>query len=144
MNLASVSIIVSISTLMLTITGWYVIHLFSKKRDSENKKKEIITTYLINAFRQIDDATNRKDSIKLLNLESAIADIQLFGSVNQIKMAQKIADDVKNNGTAECLELLNELRKDLRQELGLEKADGQWRSLRIVLPKSPQNQQNHL
>ena len=40
----------------------------SQRRDFINKKKEIRISYLIDAFRRIEDASQRRDNDKLLQL----------------------------------------------------------------------------
>ena len=92
----------------------------SQRRDFINKKKEIRISYLIDAFRRIEDASQRRDNDKLLQLESAIADIQLFGTKQQVELSRKFATDFANNRNADAMPLLYNLRDDLRKELNLE------------------------
>lgn len=67
------------------------------------------------------------------NLEKAIADIQLFGTLEQIKLSREFALEFKTTKTAKCDVLLNELRNDLRNELKLEKVtSSDFVSLRIT------------
>ena len=35
---------------LVTIVGWYVFHLYTKKRYRENKRKELIISYLIEVW----------------------------------------------------------------------------------------------
>ena len=105
----------------------------SQRRDFINKKKEIRISYLIDAFRRIEDASQRRDSDKLLQLESAIADIQLFGTKKQVELSRKFAAEFANNCSADTMPLLYDLRDDLRKELNLDAlTDTQWICLRIV------------
>jgi len=64
-------------------------------------------------------------------LESAIADIQLFGSQTQTHLARSFALDFAQNGQANLDSLLESLRTDLRQELKLGPALGKVTYLRI-------------
>jgi hypothetical protein len=54
------------------------------------------------------------------NVESAIEDIQLFGSAAQVAAAQDLARNVAQHGHGLADDLLGLLRDDLRKELQLE------------------------
>lgn len=69
-------------TSLITVVSWSAIHFLSKQRDVLNKKKEIRIRYLIDAFRRLESASNKKVAINK-DLESVMADIQLFGSKNK-------------------------------------------------------------
>ena len=56
-------------------------------------------------------------------MESAIADIQLFGSSRQAALAFEFAQSCAGAEPASALDLLRELRADLRHELGLEQLE---------------------
>jgi hypothetical protein len=106
------------------------------KRDLANKRRELRVRYLIDAYRQLESAGNRSEpSSKWSELESAIADIQLFGTPNQVEMAQRFADEFAESRTASLDELLFGLRDTLRAELQLEKVESQIKYLRITQMK---------
>ncbi len=65
------------------------------------------------------------------DIERAVADIQLFGSPEQIKLVQPFATDLGTKKTAELNGLLASLRDSLRDELGAEPAAGRIVWLRI-------------
>ncbi len=130
----------------VAVIGWFVINDYNVSRDIENKKRELTTEYLINAYRVIetfagssasvlnDPLLASNEDIKRINdLEQAIADIQLFGNSYQRKEIARICEiagkgkEIKINndlvGIAyywESNKLLLNLRKELRKELGLE------------------------
>jgi len=135
--------IIALMTLIITIMGWIILHLLTKRRDSINKKKEIRIKYLIDAWRLLESASNRKNNDRNTNIEIAVADIQLFGSRKQIELAQKIAIDLSRTGTGESLELLKELRTDLRKELKLEKVPDTFRYIRFEEKNSTNNEKKH-
>src|SRR6218665_822827 len=118
-------------TCMLKMVGWYVLHSVARKRDKENKQKELRINYLIEAWRRLEYASNRKGVDTIEYLEKPIADIQLFGTIKQIEIAQKFADSLVNNQEGNLIELLEELRQDLRKELNFEKASLKIKILRI-------------
>lgn len=73
-----------------SILAWYLSSHDLKKQDRDNKRREIRLQYLIDAYRRLESSGNRKlepGSIHAMNLESAIADIQLFGTAKQAKYA---------------------------------------------------------
>lgn len=74
----------------------------------------------------------------LTGLESAIADIQLFGSDRQISLAHKFAGNFVKNKHALLDEFLNGLRCDLRKELRLPATPEKIKHLRII-PGSENN-----
>jgi hypothetical protein len=68
-------------------------------------------------------------------LESAVADIQLFGSPRQVDLVQRFASDFAAKGGASLDELLSDLRTDLRAELSLEAVPEGVVHLRITYDK---------
>lgn len=110
-------------TSLITVFGWYILHKLAKKREQENKKKELRIDYLIDAWQKMEYASNRDINEKefVEYIEKPIASIQLFGTLTQINLAQKIADEIGKNGTASLDSILEELRDDLRNELNLKK-----------------------
>lgn len=131
MDSYNLSLIISVTAIIISVVSWFVLHSLSKKRDFINKKKEIRINYLIEAWRILEDSSNRNDCTKLNNTERAIADIQLFGTKAQINLAQKFTKEMSETNSAECLDLLIELRKELRKELRLEPVDDKFLFLRI-------------
>lgn len=117
-------------TSLITVVSWSAIHFLSKQRDVLNKKKEIRIRYLIDAFRRLESASNKKVAINK-DLESVMADIQLFGSKKQIKLSQKFISEMAENQNSSTLELLESLRDDLREELMLDKVSDKFLFLRI-------------
>jgi hypothetical protein len=111
-----------IITVVITIVGWYIAFYFGKRQDAINKRKEMRINYLIGAYRQLEFSLHR-DSSAIKNMESPIADIQLFGSKKQIKLAQEISKTFANTKSVDVKPLLLDLREDLRNELDLEKVD---------------------
>lgn len=119
-------------TTIIAILGWIVAHRLTAKRDLANKRRELRVKYLIDAYRQLERAGNRLDpSSKWSDLESAIADIQLFGTPKQVEMAKRFADEFAKNRSASLDELLFDLRETLRAELQLEPVESQIKYLRI-------------
>ncbi len=123
---------------ILGVGGWYAVNRLNKSRDIENKKREIKIEYLIKAYRSIQacsgypimDLTQvtEKDIKRTEDLEKAMTDIQLFGSIYQVREAREVCKKAEqtmiDSGSRrfewEANELLLDIRKELRKELLLE------------------------
>jgi len=125
-------------TTIVAIVGWLAVHRLSAARDRANKRRELRVQYLIDAYRKLENAGNRKTSTRdhVDVFESAVADIQLFGSPEQVKLARKFALDFAAQGAAALDPLLNSLRADLRQELQLPSLEETITYLRITNEKN--------
>jgi hypothetical protein len=81
-----------IETITVALGGWYVTHLLTSTRDRSNKRRELRVKYLIDAYRQLEWASNRPFSLATAEkFEAALADIQLFGTPHQVCLAQEFA-----------------------------------------------------
>jgi hypothetical protein len=119
-------------TTIVGILGWIVAHRLTAKRDLANKRRELRVKYLIDAYRQLEGAGNRiESSSKWTELESAIADIQLLGTPEQVEMAKRFAEEFAENRVASLDNLLFDLRETLRAELQLEPVKSKIKYLRI-------------
>jgi len=118
------------------IVGWYVAHGLAMRRDRAAKRRELRVQFLVDAYRRLESVSNRPFRAETGKvLESAIADIQLFGTPNQVRLAQEFAAGYARNHTHPIKQLLTDLRNDLRRELGLPATPEPPRALRIELPK---------
>ncbi|WP_169978295.1 hypothetical protein [Tautonia rosea] len=109
--------LLGLSTAIGAIAGWFVLHILEGRRHRENRRRELITQLLIEAYRRLEGCVERSNP---LDLESAIADIQLFGSRRQVELAQAFAVQFANEGSAILDNVLVSLRDDLHRELRLE------------------------
>jgi hypothetical protein len=89
---------------------------------------------LIEAYRRLATATERKETNAeyVAALDSAIVDVQLFGTPDQIASAQEFAKQLAEHRAAQLTELLASLRDDLREELKLDRVEGPLVVLRPV------------
>lgn len=109
--------------IFLAVAGWLVVDRQNRRRDRENKLRELRTTYLIAAYRDLADGSQRPFAIGspfLRKMESAFADIQLFGSKAQVSMVAVALEEFSKTSRAPLDPLLNDLRNELREELHLE------------------------
>lgn len=113
--------------IQLTVTAFVAVmaswlsHRFSSERDVANERRKMRIQYLLDAYRRLESASNRPaidgDWSKF---ESAVADIQLLGSAQQVRLAREFALNIAKNGTALLDPLIEDLRASLRSELLLE------------------------
>lgn len=119
-------------TALITIVGWFVAHQLNSWRDSINKRREKRIEYLINAYRNLAKAVHHPRVYEISDLvESALSDIQLFGTEEQIQKALIFMKEFTSSEGADLEDLLNSLRVDLRRELKLSKINGKLWWLKI-------------
>lgn len=120
-----------VTALFAAILGGFVAHLLTAQRDRANARRAKRVDYLIEAYRRLEACAQRRWSKResvaaaefqamFSKLESALADIQLFGSASQVKLAQEFARQFAERREATFDDLLQDLRRDLRGELSLE------------------------
>ncbi len=125
--------LVTLFSALVIAIGWIVVHRLSARRDRKNRKEEKITDFLINAYRNIEQACARgpvtSGSKWAEAFECAFADIQLFGSPKQVELVKKIIAEIekktigKTGEATDPRELLANLRHQLRRDLNLEGLD---------------------
>ena len=136
-----VGTIVSLAvTLFVAIGSWAVTNLLASRRDRKNKKRDLQTKYLIEAYRNIESACSRKEVMPYRDgIEKALGDIQLFGSREQVRLVKQIMADIETGSYTDPRALLDNLRQGLRKELELEPLEEKILHFRItgeVLPKN--------
>jgi hypothetical protein len=105
---------------LVAVVGWFAAHQFNVYRNRQNKRRDMIVQYLLEAYRRLEAAANRdKTEEQALAFESAVADIQLLGSSEQISATVKYLRSHASPDGAVIDEVLCLLRNDLRKELGL-------------------------
>jgi ABC-type spermidine/putrescine transport system permease subunit I len=116
------------------LVGVFLTHRFAIQRDREQRRREFVLTYMIEAWRNLDLGSRTDTEIKIRGpmLEKAIADIQLLGGASQITLANQISKEFSSKGTSNTTNLLNELRDGLRKELKLPAAPMKLFFLRIT------------
>lgn len=117
---------------IVAVASWIVGHMFNSRRDAVVNRKEQMTVYLIDAYRKLNCfagvlAINGKGTATLAeNINSAVGDIQLFGTKEQIRLVKEISEHMvarKEVPDQKLVDLLLNLRDSLRAELGLEKIE---------------------
>lgn len=110
---------------LVAVASWFIGSWLSVRRDRATKRRDLRVQYLIEAYRRLASATNRTElDAHLADLDSAMVDIQLFGSAEQIAAAQAFGRYLADHRVADLSELLSSIRNDLRQELRLVPVSG--------------------
>jgi hypothetical protein len=107
-------------TALVAFVGAYFAQALSFRRDRTNKKRDQRISFLIDAYRRLEFVPNRPEITDSKPIESAVADIQLFGTAKQVRLVQKFVSGFAKSKSASLDPILEELRLDLRAELGLE------------------------
>lgn len=119
---------------LIVIIGWFITHYFFQKRDSKNKRKEIVLDFLINSYRTLTNDISDRDLNhyeRQYKFESLISDLQLFGSKKQVELARTIAVEMRTQSNSNLDLLINDLKDSLRKELNLENTDGNVENIRF-------------
>lgn len=111
-------------------------HLFTIRRETAGRRREQRIGYLVAAYRGLSKANNHPRLWEVADdLEQAISDIQLFGTPQQIRLAQHFGEELGKTQAAELDPLLTELRNSLRKELGQKAVPGRVLWLKVERKK---------
>jgi len=92
-------------------------HWMTQSRENRKAKADISLKYRVEAWRKVDSIHGLDKDLTCL--ESAVADVLLFGTDEEIELAKKVAQTAGRKGTTDTTELLVVLRKNIRSDLGL-------------------------
>ncbi len=94
-------------------------HAFTVRRERQNRRQEQRIDYLISVYRAFCKGNNHPRLHEVADdIEQAIADVQLFGTPEQVRLVQQFADELAARQEAPLNDILIELRDSLRVELG--------------------------
>lgn len=119
-----------LTTILAAFLAGVVTYIVARLQYNRQKRKDIITTYLIDVWCDLESCANNKN-YESEKLEQAIAKIQLLGNHNQVTAAVNYSQQMAKEGSGSLNELLDTLRKELRNELSLDKAETSIILLRI-------------
>jgi hypothetical protein len=101
-------------------------NLMTKRREHEKKLAELRIEHLIECWRKIEraasvgvDASQESRNEAYDRIEEAIARIILLGTEREVEIASSVTARLSKNDPEAIVELMNELRSNLRQDLGL-------------------------
>ncbi|BBO59006.1 hypothetical protein [Mycoavidus sp. B2-EB] len=118
---------------LIAIAGWIVTYQLKILRDRKNKQRDLITDYLLDAYRKLESASTRGKLTEnqIANVESAIADIQIFGSEELITAVDKFMEEFVVNKNIDLSGILGLLREDVRSALHLPWTNNALRHFRL-------------
>lgn len=117
--------------ILIAVGGWIANAVHSRRE----KRREVRIQYLLEAYRNLDDAVHRNDPLtdeRADSFERAIADIQLLGNGSQVALADKFCREFASGDGADPGDLLEALRIDLRSELLLPDAEPRTTWMRLT------------
>lgn len=126
-----------VATVVVAALGWVVAHHFTSQKSRNDKKRDLSIEYLANAYRFLTTEVVQRDisNEAWTKLENVIADIQLFGSPEQVMLVKQLVECIVQGGEFEMDPLINSLRKELRKQLGLEAVSGNVKWFRYTPKK---------
>jgi hypothetical protein len=133
----TVSLLLSIlsSSFVAGIAGAYLGHWLTFRREKRIRLQEQRIQYLVQAFRAFSRANHHPRLYEVADdLEQAVADIQLLGSPELIRLAQVFSEDFAKKEEASLDDIIFTIRRELRQELGEQPVTGKIIWLRIGRP----------
>ena len=115
-----------IITALVAVLSWVVGHYLTSEKSRNDKKRDLSIEYLTDAYKFLATEIVLKhiSDENWVKLEGVIANIQLFGSPEQIVLAKELANSIAQGGEFRLDALINSLRKDLRKQLGLKMVPG--------------------
>ncbi|SDZ08026.1 hypothetical protein SAMN05421881_11303 [Nitrosomonas halophila] len=127
----------NIITVLVALFGWLFVHWLSKSREIEAARRNLRASYLMEAYRSIENSIKRNlQNDDKRQLERAAADIELLGNKEQIALVHDLVVFSMENPRKEGeildrkFKLLDNLRMELR---GLFKQDATQLEKRVVL-----------
>lgn len=111
------SLVVAVFLLAIRI---FVMQRMQQQRQRENRQETERLKSLVAAYRSLAGSFSPATGEHRSQIEEALGDIVLFGSLRQVELAAGYALAVIRGEPVDYQPLINELRFDLRTQLGLE------------------------
>jgi hypothetical protein len=115
------SLLVAVGLLAVRI---FVMQRIQQRRQRENRQETERLKFLVAAYRSLAGSFSPPTVEQRPQMEEALADIVLFGSIRQVELAARCALDLTRGESVAYQPLIDELRLDLRTQLGLEPIPG--------------------
>jgi hypothetical protein len=112
-----------VGTVIVAMVGWIVVHRLNAERDLKNNRLALRTQYLLDIYRKLERSCGKAVTREMADeIEIALADLQLLGSADQVRMALQY---IAAHGSRELSginvgPIMEAIRSSLRKELGLE------------------------
>ncbi len=122
------SLVVAVVLLGIRI---FVMQRVQTKRQRENRQETERLRSLVAAYRSLAGSFSPAADTDRVQLEAVLGDVVLFGSLRQVELAAQCATALVRGDPVNYQVLVEELRSDLRRQLGLEPIPAD-----LVLPPS--------
>lgn len=120
LNPLAIAVPVIVAVILLGIR-LYVLLRVRNKRQRENRQETERLKSLVAAYRSLAGSFTPATGEHRAQMEEALADVVLFGSIRQVEMAAACVQSLTRGETAvDYQPLIEELRADLRNQLGLD------------------------
>jgi hypothetical protein len=111
------SLVVAVVLLAVRI---FVMQRIQQRRQRENRQETERLKSLVVAYRSLAGSFTPATGEHQAQMEEALADVVLFGSIRQVELAASCAQALTRKEAVVYQALIDELRSDLRTQLGLE------------------------
>ncbi len=101
----------------------FIIQRAQRQRQRENRQATERLRSLVNCYRLLAGSFTPASSAEWRQVEEALAEVVLFGTLSQVTLAAEYARGLQNEDEVKEVNyqpLVDELRADLREQLGLE------------------------
>lgn len=109
----------------------FVMQRVQQKRQRENRQETERLKSLVAAYRSLAGSFSPASLEHSPQIEETLADLVLFGSLEQVELAARCATNLRNGESVNYQPLIETLRFDLRMQLGLEPIPAN-----VILPAS--------
>ena len=134
----SISLLQVLISALVALLVVALTHGLTSYRDRQNQRSAQRIDYLISAYHAFTKVSNNPRLYEVAEeVEQAVADVQIFGSPEQVRLVRQFAADLSSAGGASLNDLLIELRDSLRKELKAEPLASKHIWLRIYRPGDP-------
>lgn len=124
-----------LTTVITAALGWLAVHWLTMRRDRRNRLANLRVEYLVESYRNMQSVLSRPiDSQESLDkLQSAINDLYLLGSAEDVKVAAKLMSMLQgtHEGEISIEGLMKQLRNSIREEIGQVPLDSSPVTLRL-------------
>ena len=132
--------------LLSALIGGLVVHFLSLRREKASKRRETMVKYKMELWRLIDKSNGLAaeasdgESFDPSNWEEITREIQLLGTDTQIEMVKQITNGIGLDKEVPFVALMKSLQDDLREELGMSKANAPYFWTRIKKSAQPKSE----
>ena len=133
-------VVAAVVASVVVAAGWFISARLQARRSLEQTRLQFRTKYLVDIFRTaeqllkpIDEETTDEKYISP-EWERVLHDVQLFGSAEQINIVQRLNQSLSEGKSFHPFEIVESMRHELREELGLDPAPIEFLAFRVTRP----------